>query len=127
MIRKWLNASLVFAVLVSSLIFGDLAQRGDNRVHLSEAAGNRLVKYRVQARCPEDSCTGCANAEVILKLVVGKNGMVNQVTIVRSPTTKLAKAASNAVRQWRYEPYLLNGTPAAYETYTTMRSWMCGA
>ena len=61
-----------------------------------------------------------------VKLVVGKSGTVKQVTIVRTADLKLAEAAEHAVKQWRYEPYVLNGSPVEYETYITIKSWMCG-
>ena len=32
----------------------------------------------------------------------------------------LAKAAMDAVRQWRYRPYLLNGLPVQVETQITV-------
>ena len=117
---------LVLTILLSSLALGDLEQRADDRLHLSEAAGNRLVKYRVVPRCPDDSCTRCENAEVNLKLVVGKSGTVKQITVVRTPNLKLAEAARNAVKQWHYERYFLNGSPVEYETHTTITSWICG-
>ena len=117
---------LVLAILLGSLAVGDLEQQGERRVHLSESAGNRLVEYRVQPRCPDDSCTRCEDAELTLKLVVGKSGKVKQITVVRAPDSKLAEAARNAVKQWNYERYILNGSPVEYETYTTIKSWMCG-
>lgn len=117
---------LVLTILLTSLALGDLEQQGEHRVHLSESAGNRLVKYWVQPRCPDDSCTRCEDAEVNLKLVVGKSGTVKQIIVVRTHDPKLAGAARSAVKQWRYEPYMLNGSPVEYETYTTIKSWMCG-
>jgi hypothetical protein len=117
---------LVLAVLFGSLLFCDLERKGESRVRLSEGAGNRLVKYWVQPRCPDDSCVPCGDAEVVLQLVVGRSGTVKHVAMVRAPDSRLAEAAMNAVKHWRYERYVLNGSPVEYETYTTIKSWMCG-
>jgi len=120
---------LVFAALVSSLVWSDLEQKVENRVHLSETLGNSLVKYRIQPTCPYDACTRCANAEVAevaLKLVVKKGGTVEQVTVTRASNSRLAQAALDAVSQWRYERYVLNGSPVEYETHATIKSWKCG-
>jgi hypothetical protein len=117
---------LVLAVLLGSLSLGDLERKGESRVHLSEGAGNSLVNYRVQPRCPGDSCTRCGEAEVVLKLVVRTSGTVKQITVVRARDSRLAEAAIDAVKHWRYERYILNGSPVEYETYTTIKSWMCG-
>jgi hypothetical protein len=117
---------LVLAILLGSLALGDLERQGESRVHLSEGAGNRLVKYWVQPRCPDDSCTRCGDAEVVLKLVVKRSGAVKQITVVHAREARLAEAAIDAVKQWRYERYILNRSPVEYETYTTIKSWMCG-
>jgi TonB family protein len=117
---------LVLAVLFGSLALSDSRLSVPNRVYLSEGAGNRLVKYRVQPSCPYDSCTRCGYAEVVLKLVVRKSGTVKQITVVRARDSRLAEAALDAVKQWRYERYMLNGSPVEYETHTTVKSWMCG-
>lgn len=117
---------LVLLILLSSLLLGDLKQQSEHRLQMSEAAGNAHIKYRVEPRCPDDSCTECGDAEVNLKLVVAKSGGVKQISVVRTPNPKLGEAARNAVKQWRYDRYLLNGSPVEYETYTTIRSWRCG-
>jgi TonB family protein len=103
-----------------------LEQKGESRVHVSEAVGNRLVTYRVRPTCPVDACTQCEEAVVVLKLVIKKNGTLKQITVVRAGDSRLAEAALDAVRQWRYGRYMLNGSPVEYETHTTIKSWMCG-
>ena len=117
---------LVLAIVLSSLALGDLEQKTENYVHLSEAAGDRLVAYRVQPICPNDGCARCRDAEVVLKVVVKRSGTVKRVTVVRAADSRLAEAARNAVQQWRYERYMLNGSPVEYETHTTIKSWSCG-
>jgi TonB family protein len=117
---------LVFVVLVGSLVRGDLGQKVQSRVHLSEIVGDSLAKRRLQPICPYDACTRCANAQVVLKLVVSKGGTVKQVTVARASNSMLAKAALDAVSQWRYEQYVLNGSPVEYDTHATIKSWKCG-
>lgn len=116
----------VLTILFSSLVSGDLKQREEPRVHISEGAGNLRIQYRAEPKCPYNSCTKCGDAVVNVKLVVGESGSVKQVTVVRTPDRKLADAAENAIKQWRYKRYLLNGSPVEYETYTTIKSWVCG-
>ena len=115
--------ALILAVLLGSFALGDLEQKEEARVHISEALGNRLVAHRVQPVCP-DACSLCEHAEVKLKLLVSKSGTVKRVTPL-SGDWRLADAAIDAVKQWRYERYLLQRTPAEYETYTTVKSWLC--
>lgn len=115
----------LFTILFGSLALGDLQQPGEHRLYLSEAEGSRHIRHRVAPDCP-DICSRCEGAEVTVKVVVGKSGAVKEVTVVRTPDRKLGEAAQEAVRQWRYERYLLNGSPVEYETYTTIRKWRCG-
>ena len=52
---------------------------------------------------------------VVLDTVVSAQGAVTQVKFVSGPEA-LSHAAIDAVRWWRYEPYLVNGQPATVET-----------
>jgi len=52
---------------------------------------------------------------VILKIVIDKSGNVFSVQLVRGHPM-LSPAAMEAVRQWKYQPYLLNGEPVEVET-----------
>ena len=115
--------ALILAVLLGSFALGDLEQKQEARVHISEALGNRLVAHRVQPVCP-DACSLCDQTEVKLKLLVSKSGTVNRVTPL-SGDWRLAEAAIDAVKQWRYERYVLQGAPVEYETYITVKSWLC--
>ena len=129
--RLWTNLPvnvrvLLFAVLVGSLAWADLEQEIQSRVHLSQTVGNSLIRYRVQPICPYDACTRCAKAEVVLKVAVNKGGTVKQVTVAHGSNSTLAEAALDALRQWRYDRYVLNGNPVEYETHVTIKSWKCG-
>ena len=115
---------LVLAILLCSRARGGLEQKGESRVHVSEGVGNRLVTHRVRPTCPDEACSQCE--DTVLKLVISKIGTVKQITVMRAGDSSLAKAALDAVRQWRYGQYMLNGSPVEYETSTTVKSWMCG-
>jgi TonB family protein len=52
----------------------------------------------------------------ILAVVMNKQGVPEQVHVVKSVRGDVDASALEAVRQWRYKPYLLNGFPAAVET-----------
>jgi protein TonB len=52
---------------------------------------------------------------VVLAATISKSGTVDNLRVVSGPPL-LRQAALNAVSQWRYHPYLLNGEPVAVET-----------
>ena len=62
--------------------------------------------------------TGRVCGQVILQAVVHKDGTVGDVTVLKSPGARLGfdESAIEAVKQWRYKPYLLNGSPVEVET-----------
>jgi protein TonB len=57
---------------------------------------------------------------VMLAIVIGKDGTVQSAKVVNTPSPMLNGAALDAVKQWRYKPYLLNGTPIEVSTTATV-------
>ena len=51
--------------------------------------------------------------------MIGADGSVKEVTVL-SGSPGLAKAGVRAVRQWRYSPYLVQGSPVEVETQIKM-------
>lgn len=56
---------------------------------------------------------------VKLHATVAVDGSIQSLTVV-SGHPMLAQAALDAVKQWRYRPYLLNGQPVEVETFITV-------
>jgi protein TonB len=52
---------------------------------------------------------------VILHAIIAKDGTVQELQLMGGPPL-LVKAAMDAVRQWRYQPTLLNGDPVEVDT-----------
>jgi Gram-negative bacterial TonB protein C-terminal len=57
---------------------------------------------------------------VMVQAIIGKDGHLHSVKVLGTPNSDLAMAASNAVRQWIYEPYLMNGKPVEIKTTVTV-------
>jgi len=57
---------------------------------------------------------------VQLRAVIGADGAVHDIDVISGPPL-LAQAASAAVRQWRYRPYVLNGRAIEVESQVTVR------
>jgi protein TonB len=52
---------------------------------------------------------------VVLQATISKSGSIENLKVIGGPPT-LQQAAMDAVRSWRYKPYLLNGEPVEVET-----------
>jgi protein TonB len=52
---------------------------------------------------------------VVLQATISRSGTIENLRVI-SGSVMLQQAALNAVREWRYRPYLLNGEPVEVET-----------
>jgi TonB family protein len=90
-----------------------------SRPRISEASTSDTVTHKVSPRYPEAARKASIQGKVVLSVVIDKLGNVQQVNTV-SGDTALAEAAAEAVRQWKYQPYLLDGVPSEIETQVTL-------
>jgi protein TonB len=58
---------------------------------------------------------------VIVALIVDSNGNLCDAVIARGLNTPMDRAALAAVRQWKFKPALLNGTPRAAVMHVTVK------
>jgi TonB family protein len=65
---------------------------------------------------PPDARAKKIQGAVVLDVIIGKDGTVENIRVQKTPAESLAKSAMEAVRTWRYRPYLLNGDPIEVET-----------
>lgn len=56
---------------------------------------------------------------VLLDAIIGKDGTVENLTVVSGPP-ELQSSSLDAVRQWTYKPFLLNGDPVEVKTTITV-------
>lgn len=56
------------------------------------------------------------SGSVLLHAVISRQGAVTDIVPIASPDTSLTAAAVDAVKQWKYQPFLLNGQPTDFET-----------
>jgi TonB family protein len=80
-------------------------------------AGNVLSK--VTPVYPQAAKDARIAGAVILDAVIGKDGNITSLKILSGPE-ELRHSAWNAVSQWVYKPYLLNGEPVEVETTITV-------
>jgi periplasmic protein TonB len=89
--------------------------------HLAEA--NLL--YRVQPIYPPIARQARVQGTVELRAIISKAGTIENLVVVRGHPM-LVKSALEAVRQWRYRPYLLNNEPFEVETEITVNFVLSG-
>jgi len=71
--------------------------------------------HKVDPVYPREAKKKHVKGDVLLKVLINKNGQVADVAVVKGDPM-LTDAAMDAVKQWRFKPYLLNGEPIEVET-----------
>jgi TonB family protein len=89
------------------------------RIHVKadQMAGNLISK--VQPVYPQEAKEARIEGKVVLDAIINKDGVVENLKSQSGPK-ELQQSALDAVRQWRYKPFLLNGNPIEVETTVTV-------
>ena len=74
-----------------------------------------LVLKKVPPQYPEAAKKAKIEGQVILRAIISKDGDVENLKIA-SGHPQLAPSAIDAVKQWKYRPYLQQGKPVEVET-----------
>jgi protein TonB len=90
------------------------------RIRVSQGVSQGMVIRKVEPAYPKIALDARITGVVLLKAIIGKDGGIRELQVV-SGHPMLAPAAVEAVKQWRYRPYLLNGEAVEVETNITVR------
>jgi TonB family protein len=77
------------------------------------------IESRVAPVYPEDAKAAGVQGAVVLKALISKTGDISNLQVISGPHELMASAI-DAVRQWKYKPFLLNGEPTEVETTITV-------
>lgn len=94
------------------------AQASDapTRIRVGRPIARAKLRKKVSPEYPASAKADGIAGTVILSIVIDRSGKVKEVKVVKHPDERLAKAAVEAVKQWEYEPTLLNGKPVEVAT-----------
>jgi TonB family protein len=132
MVRRFLWTSLAIFLLIGGLgwwhwyhawqeletVAGGVRESEPTQV--SAEVMVRRVTHKVEPVDPDTAQQERAATVVLLDTVVGADGSVINVKALSGPDS-LAKAAADAVRAWRFDPYEVSGRPEAVETTLAVR------
>ena len=103
------------------------------KVRVSEGVVNGLVQKKVQPLYPEEARKAHVPGTVVLNVEISREGKLQRLWVVdvddalAAPTRDaghwsmlFTTAAVEAVRQWTFKPYLLNGQPVRLEGHITV-------
>lgn len=85
------------------------------KVNVSPEIMQNQVIHKVVPKYPVDAKKARIQGKVVLNAVIGKDGSVTDLKVDSGPK-ELRQSSLDAVKQWKYKPYLLNGQPVAVKT-----------
>ncbi|MGA8868334.1 MAG: TonB family protein [Candidatus Sulfotelmatobacter sp.] len=89
------------------------------KVNVSQGVSQGLIYKRVQPTYPPSALRMRVEGSVELVATVSAQGDITSLKVLRG-TPLLAHAAEDAVKQWKYKPYLLDGKPVDIQTQITV-------
>jgi bla regulator protein blaR1 len=128
--RKLLLGTAGLAVIAGPIVLGTLhatptraesspvvAQESQQAApdHVSQKDMSGMVVKKVQPVYPEAAKKAGIQGEVKLKATIGKNGDIENLQVMSGPA-ELVPSAIEAVKQWKYRPYMKNGQAAEVVT-----------
>jgi TonB family protein len=97
---------------------GDGVTSATERVRLSPGT-SQVVSRPVEPTYPMLAKQMKVQGAVILKVLIGKEGNIQNLSILSGPAI-LSAAAREAVMQWRFKPYYIGGQPVETEARVTV-------
>jgi len=95
------------------------------RVRVSSGVSNGLLIRKVNPVYPPLARQARISGTVLLQAQISKDGSIENLQLI-SGHPMLAPAAIEAVKQWKYKPYLLNGEPVEVDTQVQVNFTLAG-
>jgi protein TonB len=96
-----------------------VAPTATKRIRISQGVTEGRLIQKIEPRYPALAQAARIRGQVLLTAIISKTGEIQNLVLV-SGHPLLVPAAMEAVKKWRYRPYLLNGEPVEVETTITV-------
>ncbi len=93
------------------------------RIRVSSGVAEGQLSHRVEPTYPQMARIAHIQGDVVLQATISKGGNIENLHAI-SGHPILQQAAMEAVKQWKYRPYLLNQEPVEIETTITVKFHM---
>jgi TonB family protein len=111
----WWKWNRAWEELESGLTGQQTASAEKPQAQVSAEVMEKLLIHRVEPAYPAEARQARLEGTIALDVVVGRDGSVVSMHALNGPDV-LARAAMDALRWWKFEPYRVNGEPAVVET-----------
>ena len=94
--------------------------KGPYKLRISSGVAEQNIVHKVDPAYPLKATENRIQGDVVLQATIGEDGSIVYINPASGPS-ELIKPSVDAVRQWRYRPYYLNGKPVEVETTVTVK------
>lgn len=120
-VKVSLPIEFVYDDAAADFITGEIpAQTAGAEVDRVSLAGPNMLQRRIVSKIapqyPAAAKAAHVSGSVTFAATIGKDGAIEELSIVGEADPLLEQAAGQAVRQWRYQPYIYHGSPVAFDT-----------
>jgi TonB family protein len=95
------------------------AQQPNGPIRISGGVAAGQIVSKVNPVYPPDAKAQGIQGAVVLRAIIDADGTVQHLDVLSGPA-ELQQSAMDAVKQWVYKPYLLNGEPVSVQTTITI-------
>ena len=96
------------------------------RVRISGGVIQGSKTHDVTPQYPPMAKIARVQGAVVLAAIIGKDGTIQNLHVISTASPLLNQSAVEAVKQWRYRPYILNGEPVEVDTTITVNFTLSG-
>src|SRR5690242_5150191 len=96
------------------------AQSGSEQTNVASKPAPLQLIQRVSPTYPHAAQQARIQGAVVLEGVIGTDGSLKSATVI-SGHPLLVQSAVDAVKQWKYKPYVLDGKPVEVKTQITLQ------
>jgi protein TonB len=97
----------------------DAAMSSIEPVSLPESVALGLLAQPVNPVYPEAAKASGQRGSVVLQVLIGRDGAVQDAKFLQGSLV-FARAAIDAVKQWRFKPYSMNGRAVSVQSVITL-------
>ena len=85
------------------------------KVNISAGVAHGMLLQKTTPMYPPIAKAARVSGTVVIQAKISKTGTIENLHVISGPAM-LQQAAMDAVKSWRYRPYLLNNEPVEVET-----------
>jgi TonB family protein len=114
------KSRLIFLLSLTAFLATAVAARQIEPVRVDDSAQEKKLIKRVEPVYPDIARNIPVRGPVVLEVVVNEKGEVVEAKIVKGGNPVVQKPVYDAVKQWRYSPYYVDGKPVPVKFRVTV-------